>query len=478
MGVLTAISVVVGCVISAGVFFKPYAIYQATGGRHGNAVMDRWRYYRILERYFCEVAVLIPHTGGMVTYLGEIYDKRLGFLAGWMQVVIFYPAYLAGYGVKVGSVLSELLGFNLTMPVGIAIIIGIVMLNVLGSGTAGRVQIVSTICKLIPLFLIMVFGFIMGKSTESVVSPIVGEGLKAGSVLGTTLLAVLFAFEGWTNVGSIAGEMKNPAKDLPKAIVGGVSIIMAVYLLINIAYIKVIPASQLMNIESPAAAVAMKLFGNAGGKIISIGIIISVIGAGNGFLLSGSRVAYYLASEKMLPFSDRLAKLNGNLVPANSIILVGTLACLYSLIGKFDLLTDIGTFSCWIFYTLTYFSVITMRRRQPTLERKYRVPLYPVVPALAILGGLFVVVSQLFMSAPRRNHALCVAARCQSLVYLGSTEKSERIESCGVKLCLKSLRIFASFSRSYGVRISDSLNKRKTILKESPCKQVWKIYQV
>jgi APA family basic amino acid/polyamine antiporter len=401
MGVLTAISVVVGCVIGAGVFFKPYAIYQATGGAPGMGMLS-WIVGGIISILgaltFAEVAVLIPHTGGMVTYLGEIYDKRLGFLAGWMQVVIFYPAYLAGYGVKVGSVLSELLGFNLTMPVGIAIIIGIVMLNVLGSGTAGRVQIVSTICKLIPLFLIMVFGFIMGKSTESVVSPIVGEGLKAGSVLGTTLLAVLFAFEGWTNVGSIAGEMKNPAKDLPKAIVGGVSIIMAVYLLINIAYIKVIPASQLMNIESPAAAVAMKLFGNAGGKIISIGIIISVIGAGNGFLLSGSRVAYYLASEKMLPFSDRLAKLNGNLVPANSIILVGTLACLYSLIGKFDLLTDIGTFSCWIFYTLTYFSVITMRRRQPTLERKYRVPLYPVVPALAILGGLFVVVSQLFMS--------------------------------------------------------------------------------
>lgn len=154
MGVLTAISVVVGCVIGAGVFFKPYAIYQATGGAPGMGMLS-WIVGGIISILgaltFAEVAVLIPHTGGMVTYLGEIYDKRLGFLAGWMQVVIFYPAYLAGYGVKVGSVLSELLGFNLTMPVGIAIIIGIVMLNVLGSGTAGRVQIVSTICKLIPL---------------------------------------------------------------------------------------------------------------------------------------------------------------------------------------------------------------------------------------------------------------------------------------------------------------------------------------
>ena len=401
MGVLTAMSVVVGCVIGAGVFFKPYAIYQATGGAPGMAMIS-WIAGGIISIFgaltFAEIAVLIPKTGGMVTCLGDVYGKRIGFLAGWMQVVIFYPSYLAGYGVKVGTELSSLLGINISMPVGIAIIIGIVLLNVLGSEAAGKFQIVSTACKLIPLFLIMIVGFILGQSTEPVLSPMVGEGLNAGSVLGTTLLAVLFAFEGWTNVGTIAGEMKNPARDLPVAIVGGVSIIMAVYLLINIAYIKVIPASELMNIESPAAAVANVLFGKAGGLIISIGIIISVIGAGNGFLLAGSRVAYHLATEKTLPCSDKLAALNSRQVPANSIILVGTLACLYSLLGKFDLLTDMGTFSCWIFYTLTFACVMTMRRRHPELKRDYKVPLYPVIPLLAILSGLYVIFSQLFLS--------------------------------------------------------------------------------
>lgn len=347
---------------------------------------------------FAEVAVLIPRTGGMVTYLGEVYGKEIGFLAGWMQVVIFYPSYLAGYGVKVGTELSSILGLNISTVIGIVIIACIVMLNVFGSEAAGKFQIVSTACKLIPLFLIMIVGFIIGGNDGAVVTPLIGEGKNAGSVLGTTLLAVLFAFEGWTNVGTIAGEMKNPAKDLPKAIVGGVSIIMAVYLLINIAYLKVIPASELMNIESPAAAVAMKLFGKAGGGIISAGIIISVIGAGNGFLLSGSRVAYYLASERELPCSDKLAKLNSKQVPANSIILVGTLAALYSLLGKFDLLTDMGTFSCWIFYTLTFCCVIRLRRTKPELERKYKVPCYPVIPVLAIASGLYVIASQLFMS--------------------------------------------------------------------------------
>ncbi len=420
MGVMTAMSIVVGCVIGAGVFFKPYAIYQATGGAPGIGLLS-WIIGGAISIFgaltFAEIAVLIPRTGGMVTYIGEVYDKKLGFLAGWMQVVIFYPAYLAGYGVKVGSELSNLLHMNITLPVGIGIILVIILLNTLGAGVASRVQIISTVCKLIPLFLIMIAGFILGGSRESIISPMTGDGLNAGSVLGTTLLAVLFAFEGWTNVGTIAGEMKNPAKDLPKAIVGGVSIIMAVYLLINIAYIKVIPASELMHIESPAAAVAMKLFGSSGGTVVAVGIIISVIGAANGFLLSGSRVAYYLANEKSLPFSGKLAALNKKQVPGNSIILVGTLAALYSLLGKFDLLTDMGTFSCWIFYTLTFTCVIRMRKIHPELDRKYKVPAYPLIPLLAILSGLYVIFSQLVLSGAR-GRMMALASIAITLVGL------------------------------------------------------------
>ena len=406
LGVMTATSVVVGCVIGAGVFFKPYAIYQATGGAPGMGILA-WIIGGLISIFaaltFAEVAVLIPKTGGMVAYLSETFGKKLGFLAGWMQVVIFYPSFLAGYGVRVGSELGEYIGTQYATAIGIAVIILMVVLNLLGSRTAGGMQVVSTICKLIPLALLMVFGFILGEGNHSIFTPMVGEGKSVGGVLGSTLLAVLFAFEGWTNVGTIAGEMKNPGKDLPRAIVGGVSIIMAVYLIINIAYLWVIPADELMNIESPAAAVATKIFGSVGGTLIKVGIIISVIGAGNGFLLSGSRVAYQLAEDKTLPFSKALAKLNVHQVPGNSIILVGFLACLYSLIGQFDLLTDLGVFSCWVFYTLTFACVIKLRRTKPDLERSYKVPLYPVIPILAILSGVYVIISQLFMSGTRAS---------------------------------------------------------------------------
>ena len=317
LGVFSATSVVVGCVIGAGVFFKPYAIYQATGGAPGMGMLA-WIVGGLASIFaaltFAEVAVLIPKTGGMVAYLGEVFGERVGFLAGWMQVVIFYPAFLAGYGVKVGEELSKYIGAQFELPIAMAVILIMVALNTLGNKTTGRIQVVSTVCKLVPLVLLMIFGFVLGSGDNPIFTPLVAEGKSAPAVLGSTLLAVLFAFEGWTNVGAIAGEMKNPGRDLPRAIVGGVSIIMLVYFVINMAYLWVLPADEMMNLESPAAAVAMQIFGPTGGLLIQLGIIISVIGAANGFLMSGSRVAYQLGEQKSMPASPALSKLNAHSV--------------------------------------------------------------------------------------------------------------------------------------------------------------------
>ncbi len=404
LGVSAAMSLVIGCVIGAGVFFKPYAIYNATGGAPGMGMLA-WIFGGLASLLgaltFAEVAVMIPKTGGMVAYLTDTFNEKLGFLAGWMQVVIFYPAFLAGYGVTVGEELGAYVGMQFKLPIAIGLIILLVALNTLGSKTASRIQVVSTVCKLIPLALLMVFGFILGSGDYPIFTPLVGENKKVGAVLGSTLLAVLFAFEGWTNVGAIAGEMKNPGKDMPIAIVGGVSVIMAVYFIINMAYLWVIPSYKLIHIPSPAAAVAMELFGPLGGTLVKVGIIISVIGAANGFLMSGSRVAYHLADMGTLPFSGKLAMLNASQSPANATILVGFLACLYSLSGEFNLLTDLAVFSCWIFYTLTFYCVIVLRKKMPDVERKYKVPCYPVIPLLAIASGLYVVISQLFLSGTR-----------------------------------------------------------------------------
>ena len=417
LGVFAAMSLVVGCVIGAGVFFKPASIFAETGGAPGMGMLA-WIIGGIASLLgaltFAEVAVMIPRTGGMVAYINDAYNEPVAFLAGWMQTVIFYPAFLAGYGITIGNELTALLGMDpaFQLPIAIALISLLIGANSLGSKAAGNIQLVSTICKLIPLVLLMVCGFFLGSGDNAVFTPMVSEGKNGGAVLGSTLLAVLFAFEGWTNVGAIAGEMKNPGKDMPRAIVGGVSIIMAVYFIINLAFLWVLPAETMaaLNYEgapSVASVAATMMFGDIGGTLVTIGIIISVIGAANGFLLSGSRVSYHLAAYNTLPGSKHLAKLNNRQVPTNSILLIGLISVLYCFLGRlqlidgmttFDLLTNLAVFSCWIFYTLAFTCVIRLRKKQPNAERKYKVPLYPVVPILAIASGLYVVVSQLFLS--------------------------------------------------------------------------------
>ena len=409
MGVFTAISLVVGSVIGAGVFFKPYAIYNTTGGAPGMGMLA-WIIGGIASILaaltFAEIAILIPKTGGMTAYLEEAYGKKIGFLAGWMQTVIFYPAFLAGYGVTVANELGSSLSARYKFLIAMAIILFLVIFNIAGSKTASRIQILFTVCKLIPLFILIVFGFLFGEGSHGVFTPMTAEGKNAGGVLGSTLLAVLFAFEGWTNVGAIAGEMKKPSRDLPRAIIGGVSIIMFIYFVINVAYLHVMSAEEMMMLKSPASAIAVKLFGPIGGMLIKCGIFVSVIGAANGFLMSGSRVCYQMACGKTLPFSSALSSLNSQCIPSNAVILIGILGTLYCIGGTFDMLTDLAVFSCWIFYTLTFIAVIIMRKKRPDAERSYKVPLYPVVPLLAILSGAYVIFSQLFLSGAKAR-GLC-----------------------------------------------------------------------
>lgn len=401
LGMATAMATVVGCVIGSGVFFKPQAIYTATGGAPGLGIVA-WLITGIVSIMaaltFAEVAILIPKTGGMVAYLGEIYGPKTGFLTGWMQTILFYPAMIAALAVVCSQQAATFIGEGFTVPLAIGIIILIMLMNGLGSKVGGGIQVVSTVCKLIPLILLMIFGFIKGGNTAPIFEPMVGEGLSAPKVLGQLMIAILFAFEGWTNVGAIAGEMKNPGKDLPKAIVGGVSIIMAIYFVVNLAYLRVLPSSQMANLTAPASAVAIAIFGDFGGKLITVGIIISVFGACNGFVLSGSRVTYSLAVKGDLPGSRQLAKLNKAQVPFSSILLVGGLGCIYALSGQFNLLTDLAVFSCWMFYTLTFLGVMKLRKTHPHLERTYKVPGYPVVPIIAIISGIYVILNQLLFA--------------------------------------------------------------------------------
>ncbi len=402
LGLAAALSTVIGMVIGGGVFFKPQAVYTITGGAPGLGMLA-WVIAGVMTiaagLTAAEVSAAIPKTGGMMVYIEEIYGKKLGVLTGWMQSVLFFPATIAAVAVMFGSQSAILLGNDaLVIPVTVGTILLISVLNTFGSKTSGMIQTISTIAKLVPLVLIILFGFIKGNGNNPITTPLVGDGLSPGSVIGQVLIAVLFAYDGWINVGTLAGEMKNPGKDLPRAIVGGLSLVMAVYITINLAYLWVLPANELANYASPASAVAEVIFGPMGGRIITIGILISVFGCINGYLLTGPRILFTLGQQKSLPGYRYIGALNKNGVPANATLVMGIISALYALSGQFNLLSDLSMFAVWSFYILTFLGVMKLRKTQPDLNRPYKVPLYPIIPIIAIAGGLFVVINQLFFA--------------------------------------------------------------------------------
>ncbi len=433
LGIAAALSTVVGMVIGGGVFFKPQAVYTLTGGAPGLGILA-WIIAGIMTitagLTAAEVSAAIPKTGGMMVYIEEIYGKKLGFLTGWMQTVLFFPATAAAIAVMFGQQAALLLNnSSLVMPMSIGVILLIGILNTFGSKTSGAIQTVSTVCKLIPLGLIIVFGFIKGSGDNQIMNPLVAEGIRPMGVIGQLLVAILFAYDGWINVGALAGEMKNPGKDLPKAIIGGLSIVMAINVVINLAYLWVLPASELAQYASPASIVAEKIFGPVGGKLINVGILVSVFGCLNGYLLTGPRIPYTLANQKLLPAT--FGKLNKNGVPANATLFMVVLSVIYALSGQFNLLSDLSMFAIWAFYTLTFIGVIKLRKTQPDLERPYKVPFYPVIPIISICSGLFVVIDQLFL-AGMKSSMISLGGVIVTLiglpVYAVMTKKNSELE--------------------------------------------------
>ncbi|MBP1041843.1 amino acid permease [Vagococcus sp. BWB3-3] len=399
---LTALTVVVGTVIGAGVFFKPTAVFGASGG--AGLGMLAWLVGGVIAicggLTVAEIGTLIPETGGMMVFLEKIFGKPLGFLVGWAQLVVYFPANIAALSIIFGTQAVNLLGLTQfwIVPVSITAIIIITIINGIGNKATGALQTTATFMKIIPLVVLIIAGLWLNKDPLTVTLFPLSQGSRSfASSFGASLVATLFAYDGWMNVSALSGEMKNPSRDLPRAIVGGLSIVIALYLMINMAYLNVMTAQELANTVTPAADVATLLFPGFGSKLVTVGILISVFGGINGYSMAAWRVPYALGLKNMLPKSQWLAKLhpktnmpiNGGLVLL--VIIIGMI-----LSGSFDQLTDLSVFVIWMFNTLTFVGVFVLRKRQPDTVRSYKVPLYPFVPLVAIVGGGFIVINTLF----------------------------------------------------------------------------------
>ena len=399
---LTALTVVVGTVIGAGIFFKPTAVYGAAGSPGLGLIA--WILGGIIAiaggLTVAEIGTIYTETGGMMIYLEKVFGKWLGFLVGWAQMIVYFPANIAALAIIFATQVVSLFDLKdgIIVPIAIIVAAGVMGLNLLGTKYGGFVQNIATFLKLIPIAVIIIAGLVYSGGGVVRLFPISATDHPFVTSLGSALVATVFAYDGWMNVGTLAGEMKNPGKVLPKVIIGGLSIVTAIYILINVAYLFVLDAGQLAATDTPAAAVAHLLFGNIGGKLVTIGILISVFGGINGYTISGLRIPYTLASQNLLPFSQWFGKLGktGNM-PVNGGIVMLLISIIMIISGQFNQLTDLIVFVIWIFNTLTFVAVIKLRKTAPSIERPYKVPFYPVVPLIAILGGFYIILNTLYV---------------------------------------------------------------------------------
>ena len=402
-GFSVAFSMVVGIVIGIGIFFKAGQILIASN-LNPKIAISAWILGGIISILSgltaAEVGAAIPETGGMIAWIKRIYGKKIAFLVGWAQLIIYFPALIGliayYFAVFTGNFLN--IDPNNTMFLGITAFIAITFLfaiNIFTKNVGGKIQTASTIAKIVPLLLITVFGFLSNNNTSGMfyMTEVTKDATSASPLvlLGLSLVPIMFTFDGWIYVGTIAGDFKNVKKDLPRAIIFGIGFIAIFYVALNLALLNVFTAEEIVKVGM--FGVATELFGSMGAKFIFLGIMISAFGGLNGMILASTRIPYTLAIEGHLPKKEFFAKIDDkHKQPINSSVVMYILSVFYLVVMILtknpDVFGDIPVALFWLFYCLVFLGLFILRKNEPNLERPYIVPFYPIIPILAVVGGV------------------------------------------------------------------------------------------
>lgn len=398
LGLISSLSLVIGTVIGSGIFFKQAAVLDYA--HSSNLALVAWLVGGLITMAsgltIAEIGSQMPHTGGLYVYLENIYGKFWGFLAGWMQIIVYGPTLIAALGSYLATLLVAFFDLPKTSTPLLAVIVItlIAAFNLLSNRYGAAFQVITTVGKLLPIAAIIIFGLLFGKANAfNQVATTSGSVTLNG--FGMAILATLFAYDGWVLIANMGGEIKNPQKLLPKAIVFGIGLVLIIYMLVTAGIFRVVPASLIHRLGDQAAAhFATIAFGQVGGKLLNIGIIISIAGCINGKVMTFPRIMYAMAKNDELPFSKQLAYLNKRMrTPMVATLTVCSIAALMAVTVDADRLSELCIFTIYLFYVLAFFGLFKLRRLKTASP--FRVPLYPFTPIVAILGGVFVLVSEL-----------------------------------------------------------------------------------
>lgn len=406
LGLFDAIAIVIGMVIGSGIFFKPAIVFKNAGSPMLGILA--WLAGGVITiasgLTVAEIAAAIPKTGGIFVYIKELYGEKFAFLLGWVQSIVYIPGSAAALSIILSIQITSFIPLTAIEQkvLAIAFIIFIMILNIISTKLVSKMQGVISIAKLIPIIAIIALGFIKGTAKGDILN-ISSSSTVSG--FGAALLGTLWAYDGWISVGNMAGELKNPKKDLPRSIIVGLGTTIVVYVLINLALINIMPMGAIITSEKPASDAAVVLLGSTGAKIISAGILISIFGALNGYLMTGVRIPLAMSQDRSIPFSKYFSKVHEKSgTPVNAFIFETVLACLYVLSGSFNVLTDLVMFVLWLFFTMAVAGIFVLRTKFKHLDRPYKVPLYPLVPLIGIIGSSYIIISTLITNT---FYALC-----------------------------------------------------------------------
>lgn len=392
LGLWTATALVVGEVIAVGIFLTPAGMAKSLGSPLWLLLVWLVMGAMALCGALCyaELAARFPEAGGGYVYLREAYGERVAFLYGWMSFLVMDPGITAALAVGMASYLGYVVPLSpLALKlVAIATIITLAAINILGVRAGGWLMQWLTVLKLGLLLLILVWGFGFQLGDWSNFVPFAAQRANSEPLLGAlagALIAAFFSFGGWWDLSKLAGEVKEPARNLPRALVYGVLLVTLVYILTSTVFMYLIPVERVTSGETFAAQAGEALFGRAGGRVFALVVVVSVLGSLAGIIMAAPRVYYAMARDRLfLPFA---AEINTRFrTPARAIALQAALASVLAALGNFNEIVAYFIFVVVLFIALTVAAVFVLRRKRGT-ERAdaapvYRTYGYPFTPLL------------------------------------------------------------------------------------------------
>jgi basic amino acid/polyamine antiporter, APA family len=396
----SAIAVVAGSTIGSGIFRTPASVAQLIGD--APLFLFAWIIGGVLSLCgaltYGELAAAFPRSGGIYVYIRESFGPIPAFLFGWAELWIIRPGGFGAIGITAAAYTLRTLGFDPAAPIGplrteqalgAFYIIIVALVNYLGIHRGAVLQNISTVLKVGALAALVLLGLTLSNTASQSTTNIFAQHAAVRiSSFFLALVSILWAYDGWADVSFVGGEVKDPQRSLPRAMLIGTVVVVVLYLSANITYMMFIPMKVMQSAELVAADVASLLFGSVGVILISAVIAVSTFGTLNGAMMTAPRIFFAMAEDNLFP--KAIARVDSaSQAPGNAILMTAGLGVIFISIRTFTDLANQFIIGIWPFYALAVLAVFILRRKKPELERPYRAWGYPFVPALFLLGSLF-----------------------------------------------------------------------------------------